>query len=454
MPPKTNHPVRLGALVGILAAGLGPGGAVLADGPPPNDPRALRRTPAVEVFEQWKQAVVFVTGPVVKGDTPQAAEFFIAPASGPHESGVGTGFVLHESGYIVANAHAVEKLIFPLVVLSDGKRYPAELVASFRSYDLALLKINAGRPLKAVRLARSDDLMIGETVIVIANPHGLLYTCTTGVVSAVGRTTHLADVPGVTLQNLIQSDAAINPGSSGGPWFNVLGEVIGSTASMRKDAENIAFANSVATLRKLLPDMLDVGRRYGLMTGLEVAVDGPCQVTAVEPDSPAAKAGLRVHDVITKLGERPTPTSADFHLALVGRKPDETLTVEFLRDARLEKTSLVLGRRPKPDPAALLKKRLGLEAVPLDPQKAKAMGLRVPLGLVITAVDPRPYEKLEHRPRPGDVLARIGAIRPRDLDHAGLLLDKAPANQPIPLVFLRREGNVGTRIDINLAPSP
>lgn len=423
--------------------------ALLAADPAPADPRTLRRTPVVDVFAQWKDSVVFVTGPMVKGDKPQPTEFFSPATKGPQENGVGTGFVVHESGYVVANAHAAEKLIFPVVALSDGKRYPAELVASYHNFDLALLKISAPRPLKAVRLARSGDLMVGETVIVIANPHGLLYTCTTGVVSAAARNVHLADVPGVTLLNLIQSDAGINPGSSGGPWFNVVGEVLGFTTSMRKDAENIAFAIPVAALRRFLPEMLDAERRYGLVTGLEVAPDGPCRVTAVEPNSPAAKAGVRAGDMIARLGDRPTPTSLDFHLALIGRKPEETLAIQLARDGKAEEASLVLGRRPKPDGAALLKKTLGLEAAALDPPKAQAMGLRVARGLVVTSVEMKFYENLQHRPQPGDVLARIGWIRPRDLDHAGLLLERVQPNQSLSLVFLRREANVGTRIDMN-----
>ncbi len=422
--------------------------------PTPAEARALRRTPAVEVFDAWKEAVVFVTGPMVKEEKPSAREFFVPAGPGPQESSVGSGFIVHESGYVVTNAHAAERLIAPVVVLSDGKQCPGELVWSFHEHDVALLKIDAGRPLKAVRLARSGDLLIGETVIVIANPHGLLHTCTTGVVSAIGRASRLADVPGVTLQNLIQSDAGINPGSSGGPWFNVVGEVIGFTTSMKRDAENIAFAVSAATLRKLLPEMLDVERRYGLATGLETAGDGPCQVTGVAPDSPAAKAGLQVGDVPVKLADRPIPTVADYHLAMIGRKPGETLSLEFLREGKPWGTSLVLGRRAKPNAAALLKKRLSLEATPLDPQRAKTMALRVPWGLVIEAVDGKLYDKLPVRPQKGDILARIGRIRPRSLEQAGLLLEKAKPNQPLPLVFLRHEGNKGIRIDMNLVVPP
>jgi len=441
-PSRIPAAVTLAALV---AAALAAGAAEI-----PADTRPLRRNRVVEVFEDWKESVVFVTGPVVKGEKQAIAEFFTIEDAKPKENSVGTGFVIHESGYVVTNAHGVEKPMVHVVVLADGKPLPAELVAVLHDQDLALLKVSAGRPLKPVRLARSGDLMIGETVIVIANPHGLRSTCTSGVLSAIGRATHLADVPGVTLQNMIQSDAGINPGSSGGPWFNVAGEVMGMTASMKKDAENIAFAVSATTLRKTLPGMLDVERRYRIASGLEVTPDGTCEVKTVEPNSPAAKAGLRPGDVIARLGGRATPTSLDFHLALVGRKAEEPFAVEFSRDGRVQKAVLTLSPRPKPDPKILLQQKLGVEVVPLEPAKAKAMGLRMPRGLVVTGVDLSLYEKLEHPPQPGDILARIGLIRPRSPDQAAELLENLRRGQAVDLVFLRRLETSATRIDVHL----
>ena len=136
---------------------------------------------------------------------------------------IGSGFVVHEAGYIITNAHAVERVISHHVTLIDGRTYPAELIGMAREYDLALLKVEAGRPLQAVQLGKSGDFLLGETIIVISNPAGLLHTCTTGIISAADRTTQPAGLPGVTLHGLIQTDASINPGSSGGPWFNVLG---------------------------------------------------------------------------------------------------------------------------------------------------------------------------------------------------------------------------------------
>ncbi len=418
------------------------------------DAQRRRRTPAVEVFEKWKDSVVYVTGPVfpIGGSNSGGAkleEFFDLSGMRKPEQSVGTGFVVHESGYIVTNAHAAERIIDHQVVLSDGKKHAAELVASIRDEDLALLKVDANRPLPAVKLARSGDLLIGETVIVIANPYGLMYTCTTGVVSAVGRQTNLLDVEGVTLKDMIQTDAGINPGSSGGPWFNVLGEVVGLTASMKRDSQNIGFAVSVASLRKLLPQMLNVERRSGIVTGLTLPADGPCRVNAVEPESPAAAAGIQVGDVMVKLADQPVPTVADFHLALIGRRPEHALLVEVLRDQESISLSLVPGKRPKPDGPMLLREKLGLVGAPLEEEKVKSMSLRSSRGLVITTVDSGYYENVEHPPEPGDVLARIRKIRPRDLDHLGLVLEGVEPGQRVPMVVLRQREGQATRIDVS-----
>lgn len=449
MYARTSPPAWVAWMISVLAI---PAAEAPAQ-PAPSDTRALRRSPVVQVFEQCKEAVVFVTGPIVRPGQSPADEFFVPAAPGPREQNVGTGCVLHPAGYVLTNAHSVEKLIEPVVVLSDGRRWPAEVVAVVHQQDLALLKIECPKPLAAVRLARPGDLMVGETVVVIANPHGLLYTCTSGVLSAVGRSTNLADMPGVVLRDLIQSDAAINPGSSGGPWFNIAGEMIGMTSSMKRDAENIAFAIPTATLCRHLPDMLDIERRQAIVTGLEVKGEGPALVAAVQPESPAAQAGFQPGDTLVMVGDRLVANAAEYHLALVGRKPQEPLVVEVLRQGKPQKLTLVPAMRPKPDAATLLR-RLGLTAAPLDQAKAKAMQLRVARGVVVTAVDTKRYEMLAHRPEPGDVLARIGPIRPRDLDHVGLLLEKARPGQTLALVFCRRRGDQGVRIDMNVVLPP
>jgi serine protease Do len=409
-----------------------------------------RRTPAVDIFQRYKDAVVYLTGPMLGPREPAVDEFF-ALARKREVTSLGSGFIVHPSGYVLANAHAVERPFFHEVTLSDGRRLSAELLAVVREHDLALLKVEAGRPLTAVKLARDGDLLIGEPVIVIGNPQGLRLTCTTGVLSAVGRATQPSGLPGITLYGVIQTDAAINPGSSGGPWFNALGEVIGVTASQKRDAENIAFGIPAATIRQTLPAMLDAEGGQGIMTGLQLQPNGQCTVTGVAADSPAAKAGIQPGDVLTKVDFRPLENRLDWCFSLLGRKPRESLKLDFSRDGAPMHTTLVLGERPKPDGAALLKTQYGLTAVPLDEAKANATSLRVRRGAVITEVAKGPpwnYDKLQSPPLPGDVLARINSIRPRDLDHVGLLLDRIPSKRRVVMVLLRKTGDTVTRVDL------
>ncbi len=438
-------------VLAAVAAAWAACGAVARAQPPGTeaDPRALRRTPAVEIFERNKDAVVYVTGPLVQSGKPTTEEFFALSQNHDEKTSLGTGFIIHPDGYVITNAHAAEQVVANEVTLADGTRLPAELVAIVRQQDLALLKIDAGKPLAAVRLGKADDVMTGETVIVIANPHGLRLTCTAGIVSATGRATNPSGLPGVTLHNLLQTDAAINPGSSGGPWFNVLGEVMGVTTSRKAESDNIGFAVPTAAVRNALPEMLDAARRQGLAIGWTLAAEGPPRVKAVEPDSPAAKAGLAPGEVLAKAGGRAIADRADVELALVGRKPGETLEVEVLRDGRPEMLSVVLGQRPRPDGAALLARKFGMRPGPLGADKAKEMLLRIPRGVVIESVEAKRYEGVKDPPKPGDVLARLNHVRPRDLDHLGVLLEPIPTGRRVQMVLLRKEGDILTRIDLS-----
>ncbi len=443
-------------MAAVLLAGLAmvsPAGGAAADEGVENDRRQMRRTPVVEVFETWHDSVVFVTGPIAAAGPAPLDEFFDLPKK-KHQTSVGGGFVVHSSGYILTNAHGVVKILDHKVSLSNSKLYPAELVAMASEVDLALLKIDPEKPLHAVQLAPAGDLMIGETVIAIGHPHGLRLTCTSGVLSATGRSTNLVDMKGRKLKDLLQCDAGINPGSSGGPWLNILGEVIGITVSMKKNAENIGFALPAATIRQRLPQMLDVERRYGFATGLTLAAGVPARVATVEADSPAAKAGIEVGDVLTKLGDKPVPSVMEYHLALVGRTPGEDLSIGLTRQDKQIEASIELGERPAPDTAGLLLEKLGLTAGPLSEETAKEMLLKSARGVLISDVDTERYESLEHQPAVGDVLAQIDKIRPRDSRHLGMLLESLRAGQKVSIVLLRRKGDDATRIDISVTLPP
>ncbi len=407
--------------------------------------RALRRSPVVEVYEKCQGAVVFLSFPIPKGGNPVLNEFFALPGV-PEEAGLASGFLVQEAGYLVTNAHVVSSIAMH-AHLADGRALPVDVVGIDRVLDLAVLRIRSDRPLPAVPLARGTDTMIGETVVVIGNPHGLRQSCVTGVVSALGRD---VSVSGATLRRMTQIAAPINPGNSGGPVLNVVGEVLGVATVQKPDAHGIAFAIPAETVRKALPRLLDCEHRQGIATGLSFVGDGSGKVEQVADSSPAAAAGIRPGDVVRRVDGRPLRTESDFHLRLLDRKPGDVLPLTLGRAGETVDVRLTLGKRPGPDAETLLA-RIGLKGTPVDSKKAQAMRLRQAKGLLLSEVTEVFYPD-KQKPEAGDVLARINDVRPDDLDHVGRLLADAPPGQPIRLVFLRqREGTV-TRLDLVVTP--
>lgn len=415
-------------------------------------PQGLRRTFVVQVVQRYGEAVVYVAGPRVAGHERTVEEFFNLPANQSSPDTLGTGFIVDPSGYVLTNAHAVQTMLVPKVVLGDGSEFPAEVVYVLPEQDLALLKIAAPKPLPCVRLAHGGDAMIGEPIIVIGNPLGLRATCTVGVLSAMGRATRPSGLPGIVLRDLFQTDAGINPGSSGGPWFNAAGEVMGITVSRKDNSDNIAFAVPTAAIRQALPTMLDVERRLGLTAGLTVAPEGPCRVESVVPDGPADRAGLAAGDVIVQCKERLLADGLDWAFALATFHPNEEVHLRVSRANQERQVALSFDESSRPDGVSLLRARLAMGAEPLSEAKAKEMGLRLPIGLLVTDVDASFYEGVETPPEVGDVLARIGWLRPRDLPEAGVILDRVPEGRPVEAVLLRVRDGVSTRIDLHAVP--
>jgi serine protease Do len=403
--------------------------------------RTLRRSPVVEVYEKCQGAVVFLSFPIPKEGNAVLNEFFALPGV-REEVGLASGFLVHEAGYLVTNAHAVSSIAMH-AHLADGRALPVDVVGVDRGLDLAVVRIRTDRPLTAIPLARGTDTMIGETVVVIGNPHGLRQSCVTGIVSGLGRD---VSVSGGTLRRLTQITAPINPGNSGGPVLNVVGEVLGVATVQKTDASGIAFAIPAETVRRALPRLLDCERRQGIVTGLTFAGDGSGKVEQVAADSPAAAAGIRPGDVVRRVEGRPLRTESDFHLRLLDRKPGDVLPLTLRRKDETVDARLTLGKRPRPDAEALLA-RIGLRGQPLDSKKAQAMRLRQAKGLLLSEVKASLYPD-KQKPEAGDVLARINDVRPDDLDHVGRLLADAPPGQPIRLVFLRQRENTVTRMDV------
>lgn len=418
------------------------GSSVYAE-PTVEQKRDARRTPVVEVVEQSRDAVVNISSTEVvtmrgpSGIDELFRDFFDMPPIRPRQferQSVGSGFILHENGYIVTNAHVVAGTTERTVTFADGNEYDAEIVAVDRQRDLAVLHIDAAQSLPTLPLGRSNDLMIGETVVAIGNALGYQHTVTAGVVSATNRELSISNR--MTLKGLIQTDASINPGNSGGPLLNIFGELIGVNTAIRGDAENIGFAIEVDQLREALPELLDIERRYRIHVGLELDALREPRITSIEEGSPAQRAGLRRGDVIHTINDMIVDEPVDYHIALIGRQPGETLRIKYERNGESRTKTLTIERRPAPDGAELALARLGLEVEPLPADLARRLNLRPDTGLIIRGVEIRgPAHRLGVRE--GDVLIGIGRHHISNMDELGRLLENLRAGDSVQMTVLR-----------------
>lgn len=411
----------------------------------PLDPRAARRTPVVDVFQACKDSVVNISSTQIikvqsnSGIDSLFEQLFDLPAPNRpskeiRQTSVGSGFVIHSAGYIVTNAHVVARTAERKVIFPDKREFDAQVIAIDPVRDLAVLKIDADRPLQPLRLGRSSDLMIGETVIAIGNPLGYQHTVTSGVVSAVDRTIELQN--DVSIKGLVQTDASINPGNSGGPLLNVLGELIGVNTAIRGDAQNIGFAIPVDQLRETLPNLLDVQRRYRIVTGLTVAHDGQAKITAIDPGSPAANAGLEVGDAITLIDNQPIHSVIDFHIAFIGKKPAQVMAIRFSRKEKLFDTKLTLGQRPKPDAEKLLATKFGISAEPISERTARTIGVPNLRGLIVTAIE-RGSQADRIGLERGDIIDQFNGRQIPTLDAAGETLEAIETGAVVQMSVLR-----------------
>jgi S1-C subfamily serine protease len=246
--------------------------------------------------------------------------------------GSGSGFIIAPDGFILTNSHVVHGASFIAVNLPDGREYPAQLIGDDPDTDLAVIRIDASQ-LSHVRLADSENLRVGQIVIAIGNPLGFQASVTAGVISALGRSMHAQS--GRLIDNIIQTDAALNPGNSGGPLVNSAGEVIGVNTAMIRPAQGICFAIASNTAKLVAGWLIRDGkirRSYIGVAGQNVPIhrrivrfyDLPREtgvlVASVEKDSPAARAGLREGDVIIAFNGEPIGSIHELHKGLVAEQ--------------------------------------------------------------------------------------------------------------------------------------
>jgi serine protease Do len=405
------------------------------------DPRrAARRTPVVEVFERSKDAVVNIsttrTVPMRGGMLDDLFELPLRPR-GRQVQSVGSGVIIHEQGYVVTNAHVVSRASDISVTFADGRSEPAQFVSVDPEHDLAVLRVDSSAALPTVRLGRSDDLMVGETVIAIGNPLGLQHTVTAGIISAVGRDLPIAE--DLVYRGLIQTDTPINPGNSGGPLLNVNAALIGINTAIRGDAQNIGFAIPVDRVWELLPALLDLNPSQRVRFGLRVS-GHDARVLEVDRDTPAAAADIRPNDRVVRFNGRNVRDGIDYYALLRQTEPGAKVKLTLSRGGRQIDADVTLEKIPPPDGAALAERLLGLRLAEITPEQRRRLGWRQEAGLSVVGVAPgSPADQA--RIQRGDLIVRLGPMTVTELADVGILLETAQPGQRVQIQGVTPEGD-------------
>ena len=339
----------MGKLIRLLTNDHNVPGAVPAPQMPPSDE---------ELFDAYSRAVVGAVDAVspsvvsieVHGSSQPSHGAVPRPAPGPR--GQGSGFIFTPDGFVLTNSHVVHRAQRIEVALTDGRRFPAELVGDDPDTDLAVVRI-AGTQLVAARLGDSQALRVGQLVVALGNPYGFQCTVTAGVVSALGRS--LRAQSGRLIDNLIQTDAALNPGNSGGPLVTSRGEVVGVNTAVILPAQGICFAIAMSTAQFVAGRLIKDGRIRRSYIGVggqnitlprrlvrfyTLPVERGVVVVSVEPNSPAQRAGVHEGDVIIGYGDKTVASIDDLQRLMTEEQVGSQSTLTLIR--RTEQLTLAI----------------------------------------------------------------------------------------------------------------
>lgn len=351
------------------------GGQVAAVGPEKKDAAAARKTTEFPVSD-WQNAIIRVREKVAPAvvyiDTvrkvsggrfmvPRFFRDFFGPGfpetfEGPEfeQRGTGSGFIIDREGHILTNEHVIRYADKITVTLKNGESFEAKVVGANPEIDLAVIKIDAKKPLPYAELGDSDALQIGEWVVAIGNPFGFQETVTVGIISALNRSLKNPKEQGY----LIQTDAAINPGNSGGPLVNLEGKVIGINEAIISNAQGMGFAIPINLAKQHLEElttpappapwlgiwMLPVNEE--LASYLNLPFKSGVYVDSVVPDSPAAKAGLRPRDIIREINHEQVATPDELAAKIKKMKVGDKVTLLVWRENQFRTFTATLGTSP------------------------------------------------------------------------------------------------------------
>jgi len=385
-----------------------------------------------------------------------------------HVTSLGSGFIIDKSGYVVTNNHVIADADQITVTLNDGTSLPAKLVGRDEKTDLALLKVNSPKPLPATKLGDSDKARVGDWVIAIGNPFGLGSTVTAGIVSARNR-----DINAGPYDDFIQTDAPINRGNSGGPLFDMDGNVVGvNSAIFSPTGGSVGIGFSIPA--NLAKDIINQLRQYGaarrgwvgisiqqitpeIVQGMGLPNTSGALISGVDAGGPAAKAGLKNGDVVLAFDNRTISDNRALPRIVADTQAGKTVNVDILRKGKKHSIKLTVAKlqdqekrkTQKPaqnQPPAKTNSRvapLGLTLAPLDAETRAQFRIAGSLqGVVIVDVDPE-SAAADKNLRPGDVIVEVQNLAVRSpADVAKKIEADTKAGRKIEMFLINRGGQV------------
>ena len=295
------------------------------------------------------------------GNSPYGMPRTTPPQMKPHGSkefrqrGEGSGFIIHENGYILTNAHVIENSDSVQIALSTGGLFKGKIIGMDAVADLAIIKIDSPDPLPVIPLGHSNELKPGDWVMAIGSPFGLDLTVTVGIVSAKGRS--LGATP---YDDFIQTDTPINPGNSGGPLINTQGEVVGINTAVMQMGQGLGFSLPVDLAKKLIPELKAHGKVTRSWLGvsvqdisladkesLKLGVDQGSLVREVVVDSPAYKAGLKMNDVIVEFDGHTINNSRTLPKQVVYTPAGKEISIKLVREGTAKTVVVILQPFPE-----------------------------------------------------------------------------------------------------------
>ncbi len=411
-----------------------------------------RRTPIVDAVAKAREAVVNIrteklvqrrNSPIFGFGESIFDQFFrnMMPPRSYKTQSLGSGVLIDSEGHILTNAHVVDKASKIYIALSDKPlELEAELIGKDSRIDLAILKIVEPGEYPFLSPARSDDLMLGETIIAIGNPLGLGHSITTGIISSVKRRIQIDQRHSSVF---IQSDALINPGNSGGPLININGELIGINTAIARQAQGIGFSVPINTAKRVLGDLIDHGRVRRGFLGVHVGTvspsfvrsygDGGVLIDQVLSQSPAQQSGLLAADVLLAIDGIPISSPEHYYSLLQTYTPEDSVNFTLLRGLEELKKTVTLKALPEGYELAYTRRVFGFEL-----RQGKA-------GLLIDKViDDSAAERVGIRR--GDQIVKVENVKVETMSEYAHAIEYHLGRRPLTFTVVR--DNVGYLIEL------